>query len=98
LEGTETHLLRQALPAGLTLARTCGVVENRVQDLSVHNLIAYGTDTSVDRFYGGVGDDTAQSRDVPAAKDRVDCGAGIDHVYADKADVVSSDCEKVRVW
>jgi Ca2+-binding RTX toxin-like protein len=62
------------------------------------NLIGYGGDTSVDRFYGRAGDDTIQSRDVPASKDRVDCGAGIDHVYADKADVVSSNCERVRVW
>ena len=62
------------------------------------NLIGYGGDTSVDGFNGGAGDDTIQSRDVPAAKDRVKCGAGIDHVYADKADVVSSNCEKVRVY
>jgi RTX calcium-binding nonapeptide repeat (4 copies) len=61
------------------------------------NLIGYGGDTSVDGFNGGAGDDTIQSRDVPAAKDRVECGPGIDHVYADKADVVSSNCERVRV-
>ena len=62
------------------------------------NLIGYGGDTSVDGFKGGAGDDTIQSRDVPAVKDRVECGPGIDHVYADKADVVSSDCERVRVY
>jgi Ca2+-binding RTX toxin-like protein len=62
------------------------------------NLIGYGGDTSVDRFYGKAGDDTIQSRDVPASKDRVQCGSGLDHVYADKADVVSSDCERVRAW
>jgi Ca2+-binding RTX toxin-like protein len=62
------------------------------------NLIGYGGDTTVDRFYGGARDDTVQSRDVPASRDRVSCGAGIDHVYADKADVVSSDCERVRAW
>jgi len=62
------------------------------------NLIGYGRDTSVDRFYGGAGDDTIQSRDVPASKDRVDCGSGFDRVYADKADVVSEDCERVRTW
>jgi hypothetical protein len=49
----------------------------------------YGGDDSVDRFYGGAGDDTVQSRDVPAAKDRV---------HADEADVVSSDCERLRAW
>jgi len=62
------------------------------------NLIGYGRDTSVDRFYGGPGDDTIQSRDVPAAKDRVRCGSGFDHVYADEADVVSKDCERLRAW
>jgi len=62
------------------------------------NLIGYGGDTSVDRYYGGAGDDTVQSRDVPAVKDRVRCGPGVDRVYADKADVVSRDCERVRAW
>jgi RTX calcium-binding nonapeptide repeat (4 copies) len=61
------------------------------------NLIGYGGDISVDRFYGGRGSDTLQTRDVPAVKDVVRCGAGIDTVYADKADVVFSDkCERVR--
>jgi Ca2+-binding RTX toxin-like protein len=59
------------------------------------NLIGYGGDTSVDRFYGGAGGDIIQSRDVPAVKDYVGCGLGVDHVYADKADIVSSNCEKV---
>jgi hypothetical protein len=62
------------------------------------NLIGYGGDTSVDRFYGGTGDDTIQSRDVPDSKDRVRCGPGVDRVYADKADVVSENCERVRAW
>jgi Ca2+-binding RTX toxin-like protein len=61
----------------------------------VDNLIAYG-DTSVDYFYAGGGDDTVQSRDIPAVKDVVSCGAGTDTVYADKADVVSDDCEQVK--
>jgi Ca2+-binding RTX toxin-like protein len=61
----------------------------------VDNLIGYG-DTSVDYFYGGGGDDTVQSRDVPAVKDVVSCGVGTDTVYADKADVVSDNCEHVR--
>jgi hypothetical protein len=53
----------------------------------------------VDRFYGGRGDDKVQSRDVPAAKDVVSCGAGTDTVYADKADVVfSENCEGVKTW
>ncbi len=61
------------------------------------NLIGYGGDTSVDRFRGNAGDDIIQSRDVPAVKDRVRCGPGVDHVYADKADVVYGDCEKVKI-
>ena len=62
------------------------------------NLIGYGGDTSVDRFYGGAGSDIIQSRDVPAVKDYVGCGLGVDHVYADKADIVSSNCERVSTW
>jgi Ca2+-binding RTX toxin-like protein len=62
------------------------------------NLIGYGGDTSTDRFRGGADDDTTQSRDVPASKDRVACGPGVDRVYADEADVVSGDCEKVKAW
>ncbi len=62
------------------------------------NLIGYGGDTSVDSFRGGAGDDTVQSRDVPAAKDRVACGPGVDRVYADDADVVAEDCERVKAW
>ncbi|HET7271055.1 MAG TPA: hypothetical protein VFI90_08195 [Rubrobacter sp.] len=61
----------------------------------VDNLIGYG-DTSVDHFYAGSGDDTLQPRDVPAVKDVVTCGTGTDTVYADEADVVSSDCETVK--
>jgi len=62
------------------------------------NLIGYGGDTSVDRFYGGRGNDIVQSRDVPAVKDVVSCGSGTDTVYADKAEVVGIDCERVKVW
>jgi Ca2+-binding RTX toxin-like protein len=61
------------------------------------NLIGYGGDTSVDRFYGGGGNDLVQPGDVPAVKDVVGCGRGTDTVYADKADVLGGDCERVRV-
>ena len=61
------------------------------------NLIGSGGDTSVDRFYGGRGNDIFQPRDVPDAKDIVSCGAGTDTVYADKADVMGGDCERERV-
>ncbi len=79
------------------------IVDGRGKDV-VHggvgadNLIGYGGDTSSDRFSGGDGGDTVQSRDVPAIRDVVRCGAGTDKVYADKADGVSDDCERVRVW
>ena len=62
------------------------------------NFIGYGGDTSLDRFYGGRGNDIVQPRDVPAVKDVVSCGAGTDTVYADKADVVGGDCERVKAW
>jgi Ca2+-binding RTX toxin-like protein len=62
------------------------------------NLIGTGGDASLDRFYGGHGNDIVQPRDVPAVKDVVSCGTGTDTVYADKADVVSGDCERVRAW
>jgi Ca2+-binding RTX toxin-like protein len=62
------------------------------------NLIGQGGDTSVDHFYAEGGRDTIQTRDVPAVKDTVECGAGTDTVYADKADVFGDDCEQVRAW
>jgi Ca2+-binding RTX toxin-like protein len=62
------------------------------------NLIGYGGDTSLDRFYGGPGSDTIQPAEVPATKDFVRCGAGTDTVYADGADaIVGDDCERVHV-
>src|SRR5215210_8140566 len=61
------------------------------------NLIGTGGDTSVDRFYGGAGRDILQPRDIPAVKDYVSCGSGVDQVYADKADIISGNCEKVSI-
>src|SRR5215203_5449745 len=62
------------------------------------NLIGTASDTSVDRYYGGRGEDIFQPRDVPAVKNMVSCGPGTDTVYADKADVVGGDCEQVETW
>jgi len=60
------------------------------------NMIGQGGDTSVDHFYGGSGRDRVQPKDVPAVRDFIDCGPGIDYrVYADKADVVADNCELV---
>jgi Ca2+-binding RTX toxin-like protein len=61
------------------------------------NLIGYGGDTSSDSFRGATGGDIIQSGDVPATKDRVSCGSGVDRVYADEADSVSGDCERVQI-
>ncbi len=77
------------------------IVNGRGKDVvrggsGMDNLVRYGGDTSVDRFSGG--NNTVQSRDVPAVKDTVSCGAGTDTIYADKADVVSGDCERVKAW
>ena len=60
------------------------------------NLIGQGGDTSRDRFNAGIGDDTVQPVDAPAVEDVVTCGPGIDKVYADKADIVNDNCERVR--
>jgi Ca2+-binding RTX toxin-like protein len=46
-----------------------------------------------DNLSGGPGDDVVNARD--GRRDRVSCGAGRDRVTADKADVVSRDCESV---
>ena len=61
------------------------------------NLIGQGGDTSLDHFYAGGGDDTVQPVDRPAVKDVVNCGPGTDEVYADEADVIKDNCERVRV-
>jgi len=60
-------------------------------------LIGQGGDTSLDRFYAGGGDDNVQPWDSPAVKDVVNCGPGTDEVYADKADIIKDNCERVRV-
>lgn len=49
-----------------------------------------------DRGEGGAGDDTIDSANHPASKDRVSCGDGQDKVVADKEDVVEDDCEDVK--
>ncbi len=50
------------------------------------------------RFYVGASNDTVQSRDVPAVKDTVNCGSGTDTGSADKADIISDVCERVKAW
>jgi Ca2+-binding RTX toxin-like protein len=60
------------------------------------NMIGQGGDPAVDQFKGGTGNDTVQSRDIPAVGDVVACGPGTDTVYADEADTVKEDCERVK--
>jgi hypothetical protein len=45
---------------------------------------------------GGPGDDTLIPINDPAGKDLVSCGGGHDQVFADRADVVLGDCERVH--
>lgn len=44
---------------------------------------------------GGSGDDLLAPINKPAGKDIVSCGSGRDKVFADRADVIAEDCEKV---
>ena len=50
-----------------------------------------------DVLSGGEGDDILIGDNVPAVKDVVSCGGGIDRVLADSKDVVADDCEKVLI-
>jgi Ca2+-binding RTX toxin-like protein len=46
-----------------------------------------------DTIFGGTGDDTIYARD--SYRDSINCGPGLDIVYADKLDRVAKDCERV---
>ena len=50
-----------------------------------------------DVLSGGDADEIFVVDNVPATKDLVSCGNGLDRVVADRKDVVASDCERVRV-
>jgi Ca2+-binding RTX toxin-like protein len=50
-----------------------------------------------DTLSGGSGGDVIDVVNKPAGKDVVSCGSGIDRVLADRADVLSPDCEKVFI-
>ncbi|MDQ3386189.1 MAG: hypothetical protein M3475_01085 [Actinomycetota bacterium] len=57
-------------------------------------------DTGRDTLVGGAGNDSiastsGESYDEPNSTDEIFCGSGKDTVYADRADSVASDCEKV---
>ncbi len=57
-----------------------------------------GDDSAVDTIVGGDGDDRIQATTVPAARDSLSCGSGMDDVQVDPLDEVASDCEKVDVF
>ena len=48
---------------------------------------------------GGIGNDyiVASESGEPVEADTIFCGAGVDRVYADTADVVAADCEDVQM-
>ena len=50
----------------------------------------------LDTLSGGPGNDFLLPRNTPAGQDVVHCGEGRDTVYADRADIVGQDCERVR--
>jgi Ca2+-binding RTX toxin-like protein len=50
-----------------------------------------------DILSAGDGNDVLNVANKPAGKDVVSCGSGLDRVLADRADVVSPDCEKVFI-
>src|SRR5215203_2913047 len=50
-----------------------------------------------DVISGGEGDDILLSDHVPAVRDIVSCGGGLDRLIADRKDVVADDCERVRI-
>ncbi len=52
---------------------------------------------SRDNVAGGDGKDVIVVNHVPAAKDVVVCGDGLDRVLADRKDTVAKDCERVKI-
>ena len=50
-----------------------------------------------DILSSGEGNDVLNVANKPAGEDVVSCGGGFDRVLADRADVVSPDCEKVFI-
>jgi Ca2+-binding RTX toxin-like protein len=61
------------------------------------DFVADGPDRefATDRLSAGDGNDAVGVFNDPAFKDLVTCGDGLDRVFADRKDVIASDCEKV---
>ncbi len=55
-------------------------------------------DQALDTIHGGPGNDAISAAGVPASKDDINCGDGIDDIQVDSLDVVSSNCENIDVW
>ena len=54
-------------------------------------------ESSEDNLSGGKGNDTILVDNGTAAEDVVVCGDGFDRVFADSADLIAADCERVEV-
>ena len=54
-------------------------------------------ESSHDNFSAGAGNDVIIVNHVPPFEDKVVCGGGFDRVLADRKDVVTPDCERVRI-
>src|SRR5215218_10474870 len=62
-----------------------------------NDLVSDGPDRefSTDKLSAGDGNDVVGIFNDPAFRDVVTCGSGFDRVFADKKDLVASDCERV---
>ena len=54
-------------------------------------------ESSEDYLSGGDGNDTILVDNGTAAEDVVVCGDGFDRVFADRADLIAADCERVEI-
>ena len=54
-------------------------------------------DPNEDNISGGDGNDTILVDNGSAAEDVVVCGEGFDRVFADRADLIAPDCERVKI-
>jgi RTX calcium-binding nonapeptide repeat (4 copies) len=54
-------------------------------------------ESSLDKDFGGDGNDVLLVDNVPAVKDIATCGGGFDRILADREDLVAPDCERVRI-
>jgi Ca2+-binding RTX toxin-like protein len=70
------------------------VVGEEGNDLQIDGPVS---DVALDVVSGGDGTDVLLVDNAPAAKDTATCGGGFDRVLADSEDLVSPDCERVRI-